>query len=164
MLKVLGSLLVLGAAGRVWLRRKGVRDQEARTLRLLLNTLEEMENAIRLERTSMPRLLSHAARGEGAAGAFFQSVGRSVGQGDDLAAAWRQSSAPLALPPEAKTALADLGGKLTGDETRACQGIQFARCCLEGSLEELRRQRPEQEKREAALWLSGAALLIILLI
>ena len=59
---------------------------------------------------------------------------------------------------------AELGEKLTGDETRACQGIQLVSRTLTASLENLRKQQPEREKRGAALWFSGAALLIILLI
>ena len=46
----------------------------------------------------------------------------------------------------------------------ACKGILLARKELQNSLSQLEKQRPEEEKRMAALCFSAAALLVILLI
>ena len=61
-------------------------------------------------------------------------------------------------------ALAALGELLQGDEESICKGISLASHRLAKSLEEARDSRAEREKRAGALWLSGAALLVILLI
>ncbi len=46
----------------------------------------------------------------------------------------------------------------------ACKGILLARKELQNSLSQLEKQRPDEEKRTAALCFSAAALLVILLI
>ena len=61
-------------------------------------------------------------------------------------------------------ALRELGWGLRGDEEAACRALAAASLRLERLLEEWDRRRPEEEKRETALWLSGSALLVILLI
>ena len=165
MLKLLGSLCILAAGGMAWMDRRRTFRQTLETLTELLAALEEMESAIRLERLPMPRLLSRAAlRRDGPVGMFFQTVVQTLRRGEDLVPAWRQAVGELSLSERDRSALAELGEKLTGDETRACQGIQLVSRTLTASLENLRKQQPEREKRGAALWFSGAALLIILLI
>ena len=60
--------------------------------------------------------------------------------------------------------MSELVNALQGDEASACKGILLARKELQNSLSQLEKQRPDEEKRTAALCFSAAALLVILLI
>ena len=53
---------------------------------------------------------------------------------------------------------------LQGDEEHICHAILLVRDCVAGMIQEHNRKAPEETKRTAALWVSGAALLVILLI
>lgn len=53
---------------------------------------------------------------------------------------------------------------LQGDEESVCKALTLAGKILEKNLAAARDHRQETEKRSAALWLSSAALLVILLI
>ena len=57
-----------------------------------------------------------------------------------------------------------LGDSLQGDEESVCKALNLAGKILEKNLAAARDHRQETEKRSAALWLSSAALLVILLI
>jgi stage III sporulation protein AB len=163
MLKLLGSLCILAAGGGAWMGRVRSRRGEIFSLEQTISALGEMEDAIRLECTPLPRLLARQAeKRSGETGAFFLSVRRGLDRGEMLPAAWR--SAAAALSWRGADALAELGGQLTGDAEQTCKAIRLARGSLIRTLEELRRQKPEDEKRSAALCFSGAALLILLLI
>ena len=60
--------------------------------------------------------------------------------------------------------LSALGDSLQGDEESVCKALTLAGKILEKNLAAARDHRQETEKRSAALWLSSAALLVILLI
>ena len=77
---------------------------------------------------------------------------------------WCQTVSCLPVSETDKRALSELVNTLQGDETSACKGILLARKELQNSLSQLEKQRPEEEKRTAALCFSTAALLVILLI
>ena len=57
-----------------------------------------------------------------------------------------------------------MGDALQGDDENICKAILLTNKSLRKDLELTRDRRQETEKRSAALWLSGAALLVILLI
>ena len=65
---------------------------------------------------------------------------------------------------KSRTALTALGDSLQGDEESVCKALTLAGKILEKNLAAARDHRQETEKRSAALWLSSAALLVILLI
>ena len=65
---------------------------------------------------------------------------------------------------KSRTALTALGDYLPGDEESVCKALTLAGKILEKNLAAARDHRQETEKRSAALWLSSAALLVILLI
>ena len=60
--------------------------------------------------------------------------------------------------------LAELGDSLHGDEENVCKVISLAIYSMAQDAEEQTRRQPEEAKRATALCLSGAALLVILLI
>ena len=69
----------------------------------------------------------------------------------------------MPLSPADRAALAEAAGGLSGDEEQICRALGAAAQRLRRSLEAERAASPEREKRTAALWLSGGALLVILL-
>ena len=84
----------------------------------------------------------------------------SLARGAPLGQSWRSAAEALPLGPESRTALTALGDSLQGDEESVCKALNLAGKILEKN----RDHRQETEKRSAALWLSSAALLVILLI
>ena len=130
--------------------------------------LERMAEDIRLERTPLPRLLERLGREDGAGAAaavFFRGLARALaaGSGAGDAPGWRRrrpcpcagrTGRPWRRPP----------GLSRETRRQVCRALTAASARLRRSLEAARTAGPEREKRAAALWLSGAALLVILLI
>ena len=85
-------------------------------------------------------------------------------QGERLPEAWKQAAEALPLPEADRMAVAALGEDLHGDEETICKAISLVTYQLAKALEESFRRKPEEDKRTAALCLSGAALLVILLL
>ncbi|MDY3282630.1 stage III sporulation protein AB [Dysosmobacter sp.] len=164
MLKLLGSLCVFAAAG--WAGGMQLRRGRRRLalLRGLSAALEQMTGEIRLNRTPMLRLLGQLAQRRGGEAAFFRTVRADVKNGTDLPAAWRSAARSLEVSEEVRAALEELGERLTGDEEQACRGLSQACDTVRKAAEELRRRQPDTERRNAVLWASGAAMLVILLI
>lgn len=165
MVKLLGSLLILG--GGLWARWSmvSVCRRELDTLSELTACLSEMTEEIRQARTPLPELLDRLGRGRGTeVTAFFSHVAGVVRQGGDAALAWRQAAEELPLCDEDRDVLTEAGRQLSGDETFVCKGISLVTSHLTRSLEEQRRSRGEREKRVTALCFSAAALLVILLL
>ncbi|WP_455582450.1 stage III sporulation protein AB [Dysosmobacter sp.] len=165
MVKLLGAAFVLGAG--FWARQVqlSARRRGGETLRALAAALNQMAEEIRMARTPMPPLLACVGRSHGGlAGTFFQEVSAGLQRGVPLPEAWGQALSILPLPREELLLLQELGQGLQGDEERVCKAIRLAVRRLEQRLETWEQQRPEMEKRVTALWLSGAALLVILLI
>lgn len=118
-----------------------------------------------MARTPMPALLRALAAGRGTeAGAFFAAVSEAAARGEDLPRAWRERAEALSLNEGDKSAVSALGQDLQGDEEKVCKAISHVAYTLAKSAEQAERERPEREKRAAALWFSASALLTILLI
>lgn len=165
MVKLAGSVLIL--AGGLLARRS--RGAECRrrldTLSDLLSALRRMGEEIRMARTPLPLLLERLASGCGPeAGTFFRTAASAAKQGTNLPAAWAKAAQALPLPEADRAAVAALGEDLRGDEETICKAVSLVIYQLAKTLEELLRRKPEEDKRTAALCLSGAALLVILLL
>lgn len=163
--KILGAVFVLTAG--FWARWAELSERRRRRdmLASLADALDRMREEIRMTRTPMPELLgTMGERCKGETGTFFQCVAAGLDEGKLLGESWEQAAACIPLPREELAALAALGWHLAGDEEAACRALAAAGRQLERLLEEWDRQRPEAEKRATALWLSGSALLVILLI
>ena len=164
MIKLFGAVCVLGAAVWAWRREAGERRRKLDTLADLIALLDRMEGEIRLRRTSMPRLMETLGQDRGKeVRRFCAAVAASLSRGTPLGTSWRTAAEALPLSPEDRTAVISLEDSLQGDEEHICKGILLIRKKLEKDLEAARDRRPEAEKRSGALWLSGAALLVILL-
>ena len=152
MIKLVGSLCVLFAGGSVWWLQRQEQRRRRQVLAELAAALERMETSIRLNRTPLLPLFRQAARGRcHEVSQLFEIV-------------WCQAVSCLPVSETDKRALSELVNALQGDETSACKGILLVRKELQNSLSQLEKQRPEEEKRTAALCFSAAALLVILLL
>lgn len=165
MIKFMGSTCILSGGLMTVLLQLRERRRTRTALADLLSALRRMGEEIRLCRTPLPRLLKtlSASCHEDAA-TFFTAVGDGVRCGEDAETLWRHRAFCLPLPVAAKQALSEVGNALRGDEENMCKAISLAILVLEKCAAEWDKQQPETEKRTAALWLSGAVLLVILLI
>ena len=164
MIKLLGSACVLGGGLMFWLMALAEQRRTRIVMGDLLAALRRMREEIRMARTPLPLLLEALAadcRGPETA-SLFQRSAEAARQGEGLEAAWRVGVRLLPLAPREREALEGL--TLRGDEESVCKGISLVITALAKSAEELERQRPERDRRTAALCFSGAALLVILLI
>ena len=165
MVKLLGAVCILGAGGWVWRRGAAERRRSLDALADVIALLERMGQEIRLRRTGLPRLLEALSRGRTAeVRGFCGAVAAAMDRDAPLGESWRSAAEDLPLDPEERRALASLGEALQGDEESVCKAISLTNQSLRKSLEEARNRRAERERRAGALWLSGAALLVILLI
>ena len=164
MLKLLGSVCVLGGGALYWLIALAERRRTRTALGDLLSALRRMREEIRMARTPLPLLLETLGsdcRGLETA-ALFQRSAEAALQGEGLETVWRDGVRLLPLASREREVLENL--TLRGDEESICKGISLVITDLARGIEELERQRPERDRRTAALCFSGAALLVILLI
>ena len=133
-------------------------------LRDLTAALEIMADEIRMNRTPMPRLLLKAGIGRGSEVMDFFAAVRMSGGEMGFSAAWRRAAEALPLPEVEKQSFSELGNCLTGDEEQACRGLISVSQQLDRERKRRRESAAENGRRNAALCLSGAALMIILLI
>ena len=165
MIKLVGSLCVLFAGGSVWWLQRQEQRRRRQIVAELASTLERMETAIRLNRTPLLPLFRQAARGRcHEVSQLFERGAAALAAGRSPETVWRQAVSCLSVSETDKRALSELVDALQGDETSACKGLLLVREELQNSLSQLEKQRPDEEKRAAALCFSTAALLVILLI
>lgn len=165
MIRLMGSIFVFAAGGCVWYLRRRERQERGRILSDLTAALAEMETAIRLERTSLPMLLTRLAEGrEPKNAALFLAAARSLRAGTPCLTAWRQAAEDLPLPEGDKQALSHLAEAWTGDEIGICKAITLACEKLQSSLKKFEKESAAEEKLMTALCFSTSALLVILLI
>lgn len=165
MLKILGSVCILGGGVLARHLQAAERRRELDTLSDLLRVLRRMAEEIRMARTPMPLLLERLSEGcGGEAGTFLHTVSAAAQRGEDLGQAWRRTAAVLPLSGGSAAVLTELGDELRGDEECVCKAISLVAYSMARDVEEQTRRRPEEARQSAALWFSGAALLVILLI
>lgn len=155
--KLLGAALIAAAALWVFTAQLRTRNRQTQLLQELAAALDTMAAAIRWQRMAMPDILASLKRYP-LAGPYFQKIEKQLRQGIPLQEAWHRMFSTLAVGGELLTAL-----ELTGDEEKLTAALlytarQLKDCC----------QRRRQEQRQGTkLWLagamSGAGLLIILL-
>ena len=155
--KLLGAALIAAAALWAFTAQLRTRNRQTQLLQELAAALDTMAAAIRWQRMAMPDILASLKRYP-LAGPYFQKIEKQLRQGIPLQEAWHRMFSTLAVGGELLTAL-----ELTGDEEKLTAALlytarQLKDCC----------QRRRQEQRQGTkLWLagalSGAGLLIILL-
>lgn len=163
MVKLVGSLFILTGGGLVWWLQRQSYQRRRNELFDLVSALRSIGEEIRMARTPMPILLRKVAANCGEdIQKFFLMAAVSAEKGEGLTGAWRKGLLELPLEDREREIL--LGVEFQGDEEKVCHSISLAAFRLAQSVEELERRRPEEAKRVSALCVSGAALLVILLI
>ena len=162
MIKLVGSLCVLFAGGSVWWLQHQEQRRRRQVLAELAAALDGMETSIR---TPLLPLFRQTARGRcHEVSQLLEGSAAALAAGRSPEIVWCQAVSCLPVSETDKRALSELVNALQGDEVSACKGILLARKELQNSLSQLEKQRPDEEKRTAALCFSAAALLVILLI
>ena len=165
MIKLVGSLCVLFAGGSVWWLQHQEQRRRRQILAELAAALDYMGTSIRLNRTPLLPLFRQTARGRcHEVSQLLEGSAAALAAGRSPEIVWCQAVSCLPVSETDKRALSELVNALQGDETSTCKGILLARKELQNSLSQLEKQRPDEEKRTAALCFSAAALLVILLI
>jgi len=132
--------------------------RQAEAVKSAAAALDAMAAAIRWQRRPLPDILAALERYP-LAGPYFHRITERMWEGQTLPQAWHSVFSGLSLGAEWMTAL-----ELTGDEEKLTNGLLYTA----GQLKQLCRQRGEEQRQTAKLWLAGvlsaAGLLIILLI
>lgn len=162
--KLLGSLCILLAGGWGWMQERKVRRRRLQVISALAAALAEMSERVRQERMPLPALLERMqAHGTPESRLFFREVAEAVRSGERVQEAWISGVETLPLEEGDRMALQEAGTALSGDAEQVCRAFVRAEERLRQSLEQARELRPEQERRAMALWLSAAALTVIVL-
>jgi len=165
MMKLLGSFLVAAGGALAWYFQMSERRRRRDALTDFQTAFRRMGEEVRMARTPLPALLETLAGNCGPeAAAFFSAVSKATGEGEHLSAIWRREAEALPLDGENRSAVIELGDDLQGDEEKVCKAISHVTYTLAKGAEKAERERPEKEKRAAALWFSASALLVILLL
>lgn len=166
MLKLWGSILVLGAAFWGFWEERCRAGLQRRLRGELLAALRHMAETIRLARMPLPLLLYQEEKRckTAAAVRFFHTVAQAAKRGEELDAVWQKECEGLPLSEEERKSIQSISAAFGGDEEQFCRAIALAVTVLQRGEEEMRTHQAEEEKRSAALWLSAGALTIILLI
>ena len=163
MMKILGSLLVLGGGGLFWWFQMQERRGRRAVLAELTLVLRNMQEEIRMTRMPLPDLLEKMAGQCGTETAeLLRDLAAAAAGGESVDAAWEDGVCRLPISGREREILLELS--FGGDEEKVCKETSRALYRLANCMEELDRSRAEEEKRVAALCFSGAALLVILLI
>lgn len=163
MIKLLGGVLILSGGCGAFLCRLRERRLRRDMLREILGVFRQMAEEIRLTRTPMPRLLR--LQGEACTtpvGGALCYAADAACAGESLSNAWRSGVETLPLDAEERSAL--LLVTFRGDEEKVCGEFQLVAERLALLLRRMEDCWLEETRRTAALWLSGAALIVILLI
>lgn len=165
MLKLLGSLCVLGGGFLLrWIRLAECRRKRD-TLSELACALRRMSEEIRSARKPLPVLLAQLAETcETEAGSLFAAAAEASGEEAGVERAWREATETLPLSRRTKHDFAELGADLRGDEQQICNAISLVMLRISEDAEEWDRNFRADGQRISALCLSGAALLVILLV
>ena len=163
MIRLTGSLLILSGGFLGMFLQARERRRRTETLRGMTEALRRAAEEIRMHRTPLPRMMERLAGSVGGeAGRCFAGMCVGIRKRETPEVIWRKEVEHLPLLPEDQDTLLAL--EWQGDEEKICHGISLVIQRLTRSEEAQRQSAPEEAKRGAALWLSGSALLVILLI
>ena len=157
-----GAVLILWGAAALFLQRRREELLPLRLGRALLEDLAVLSCQVRVCRTPLPRVLSeHLAEGLGAVWLWRPLLERLGGE-EGLPRCWR--AAVRALPPPLDRLLAPLGPLLPAGGERRAAAIEETREELTGFVRAEAARQAGQGRITAALCLSGACLLILVLL
>ena len=164
-MKRLGVLIVLWGAGGCYLLQRRQRLQPLRVGQALLGDLAVLRYQICVRRTPLPVILERDLTSGAGAEAFWLPLGDLLagpGAGKTLPNCWEQVAAEL--PGPLRRMLAPLGPLLPAGGAELERAINETREELTGFLRSERERQAMAGRLSAALCLSGASLLILVLI
>jgi len=164
-MKLIGALLVLWGAGSCYFLRRRQRLRPLWAGQALLGDLAVLRHQICVRRTPLPVILERDLTGGAGAEAFWRPLGELLtdpNREKALAACW--VLAAEGLPEPLGEILAPLGPLLPAGGTELEQAINETREELTGFLRAERERQATAGRLGAALCLSGASLLILVLI
>lgn len=165
MIRLVGSVCILSGGVLAVRQSARKRRQKGELLAELIRALRRMEESVDILQTPIPRLLEEQAKRCGKeARPLFEETLVQLREGVPLSEAWSYGCGQLQLEQEENRALQSAFDGWNINNRSVCNGISLACDFLERAQEEQEQRQPEQAKRTAALYLSGAALLVILLI
>ena len=153
----MGAAFIAASALWVFTAQLRTRKRQTQLLQELAAALDTMAAAIRWQRMAMPDILASLKRYP-LAGPYFQKIEKQLRQGIPLQEAWHRMFSTLAVGGELLTAL-----ELTGDEEKLTAALLYTARQLKDCCQRRRQEQRQGTKLCLAGALSGAGLLIILL-
>jgi len=161
-MRVLGALLIFWGAGCLYLQYRRAQLLPVQVGRAILDDLAVVGYQIRFCRSPLPDILE-GTQGPGADWLWRPLLERLRAQGErGLPWCWREAAE--ALPPPLGRYLAPLGPLLPAGGERLAAAIEETREELTGFLREETARQASKGRVTAALCLSGACLLVLVLI
>lgn len=162
-MKLLGALLVLGAAGCWCLARRREGMLPIRLGRAVCNDLAVFRYQIQVCRTPLPELLEEYLADSPAAGQLWRPLLQLLSEErDSLPRCWQK--AVSLLPPPVRKLLAPLGPLLPAGGEPLADAIEETREELTRFLRDESARQASQCRVTAALCLAGACLVILVLL
>ncbi|MBO4854620.1 MAG: hypothetical protein J5482_05745 [Oscillospiraceae bacterium] len=158
-MKVIGACTVLSGGLYFWLQFLSVQRRELALVRDLISALESLESAIRWKSIPVPAGLRELAERE-ISGKYFAAVADMVQSGFTLQQAW--INAFSLLNGEMSAVMCRM--EWSGDLQRIEGSLHYTAQELTRLFEARRQALRQKERLYAAMALSGAGLLIIVLI
>lgn len=160
-MRALGTALILCAAGAGYVLRRREQLLPLRLGRALLADLSALEWGVCARRAPLPELLADL-EGLGARWLWEPLAAALAGEEESLPACWTRAADRL--PPPLDRHLAPLGELLGAGGARLSETIGEARRALGEFLREEEARQAHQGRLTAAVCLSGAGLLILVLL
>jgi hypothetical protein len=160
MLKTLGLLLIFGGGLFCWLTDTRRKRAEIRCVDGWIAALERIESEIRWKNEALPDILRGFDGGDSVARSMKAMLAQT-GEDCPLQAAWARVTAPL-QPQRLGEILA--ATSLGGDTESLTGNLLYSRNQLKEYAKALREKEKEYDRLHLAVTLSGAGMLVILLL
>ena len=165
MFDLMGSICIVGASVCVLWQRKRENRRKSETFMDLMQALRCLAEGIRLGRIPLPDLLKNIAEGCRADTAcFFKRISVALHEERNVVEAWRIAAKDLPLGETEQKVVSEISESLRSDEAGICKSMWAAIDSLATYKNSWDMQRREEERRISAIYVSGALLLVILLI
>ena len=165
MFDLIGSGCIMGAGFWLLWRRKAENRRRSETLTDLITALRNMAEGVRLARVPLPELLDRITVESGRDTLrFFREISAALREGKEVSEVWKCAARELPIHPCEQAAVSAIADSLRNDEEGVYRGTELAIHTLTAHKERWDMHRAEEERRIAAMYVSGAMLLVILLI
>lgn len=162
---LLGSTCVLLSCVALILQKKKDNQRRNHAMEDLIFAFRRMSEEIRMIQPPLAKLLKRLALDTHQDVAdFFDAVSTAAGQGQAVSQVWIEETKKLPISKKEQDIVLRVNAVLHDDEDGICRGMNLAAQELEAKLKEWDKRRIDEEKRMAAVYLTCAALFVILLI